>query len=82
MWVIIRLMGKIAVISWHGNDSGTGITSHLMHVDKNGYIGIRIEDNVLVTESGINVLTEGLPRSTEQIERFMATGHFDTTSRY
>ncbi|GAB6034436.1 aminopeptidase P N-terminal domain-containing protein [Galenea microaerophila] len=34
-------------------------------------IGIRIEDDVLVTESGCEVLTQGLPRTVEEIEHFM-----------
>ena len=40
-------------------------------------IGIRIEDNVLVTEKGIDILTEGLPRTCSQIELFMATGQLN-----
>lgn len=35
-------------------------------------IGIRIEDDVLVTEDGHRVLSEGLPRSIEAIEALMA----------
>ncbi|WP_319381660.1 aminopeptidase P N-terminal domain-containing protein [Thiomicrorhabdus sp.] len=34
-------------------------------------IGIRIEDDVLVTESGHEVLTTGLPRSVQEIEAWM-----------
>lgn len=34
-------------------------------------IGIRIEDDVLVTENGYEVLTTGLPRSVAEIEQFM-----------
>jgi Xaa-Pro aminopeptidase len=34
-------------------------------------IGIRIEDDVLVTETGAEVLTQGLPRTVEEIETFM-----------
>jgi Xaa-Pro aminopeptidase len=35
-------------------------------------IGIRIEDDVLVTDDGHDVLTSGLPRTTDEIEAFMA----------
>ncbi|MDG6777754.1 Xaa-Pro aminopeptidase [Thiomicrorhabdus sp. zzn3] len=35
-------------------------------------IGIRIEDDVLVTEEGHEVLTQGLPRSVAEIEGWMA----------
>lgn len=35
-------------------------------------IGIRTEDDVLVTKDGHKVLTEGLARSADEIEAFMA----------
>ena len=35
-------------------------------------IGIRIEDDVLVTKDGCRVLTKDLPKTVEEIERFMA----------
>ena len=35
-------------------------------------IGVRIEDNILVTESGCEVLTAGVPKTIDEIEKLMA----------
>ena len=35
-------------------------------------IGIRIEDTILVTDDGCDVLTAGIPKTPEEIEAFMA----------
>ena len=35
-------------------------------------IGIRIEDTLLVTEDGVDVLTEAIPKRVDEIEAFMA----------
>jgi Xaa-Pro aminopeptidase len=34
--------------------------------------GVRIEDEVLVTETGVQLLTGGLPRTADEVERWMA----------
>ena len=35
-------------------------------------IGVRIEDNILVTKNGYEVLTDGVPKQRDQIEKLMA----------
>ena len=43
------------------------------NVDKKWWgIGVRIEDDVAVTADGYDVLTDGLPKTVEEIEAFMA----------
>ncbi|WP_141604121.1 aminopeptidase P family protein [Terrilactibacillus laevilacticus] len=42
-----------------------------LYIEEEG-IGIRLEDDVLVTEDGYEILTPGLPRTVEEIEAFMA----------
>ncbi len=37
-------------------------------------IGIRIEDDVVVTESGVEIITHGVPKTIEEIEALMAEG--------
>ena len=41
---------------------------------EDGGIGIRIEDDVLVSETGAVNLSEKLPHTTEEIETFMNNG--------
>ena len=37
-------------------------------------IGVRIEDDVVVTKSGVEVLTDGVPKDVDAIERLMSRG--------
>ena len=54
-------------------EPGIYIASDNNEVDKKWRgIGIRIEDNVLVTKRGNEILTDAVPRNREQIEQLMA----------
>ncbi|QKI89438.1 aminopeptidase P N-terminal domain-containing protein [Thiomicrorhabdus xiamenensis] len=54
-------------------EPGLYISSRHTHVDAKWHnIGIRIEDDVLVTDAGHEVLTTGLPRTVEEIEAWFA----------
>jgi Xaa-Pro aminopeptidase len=54
-------------------EPGLYIPAGTKGVDKRWWnIGIRIEDDVAVTKNGYEVLTTGLPREPEDVERFMA----------
>jgi Xaa-Pro aminopeptidase len=54
-------------------EPGIYIASGNKNVDKKWWgIGVRIEDDVAVTTDGHEVLTDGLPKTVEEIESFMA----------
>jgi Xaa-Pro aminopeptidase len=40
-------------------------------------IGVRIEDDVIITPTGYKLLTERLPRSPDEIEKIMAIGKLE-----
>lgn len=43
-------------------------------------IGVRIEDDVLVTRDGHDVLSKDMPKTVAEIEKLMATGHSSVSS--
>ena len=46
-------------------------TSTGIYLPDQGF-GVRIEDEVLITETGALLLTDGLPRTAKEVERWMA----------
>lgn len=55
-------------------EPGLYISSDFTEVDCKWHnIGIRIEDDILVTEHGNEVLTQGLPRTVDEIEQWMSS---------
>jgi Xaa-Pro aminopeptidase len=44
-------------------------------------LGVRIEDDVLVTSDGYQLLTARLPRTAEEIEKIMSEGRAQTTAQ-
>jgi len=63
------------IAAWSSSDSGTGFIDTTKPAEDQpeidsrwSGIGIRIEDDVLVTTTGHEVLTAGVPKSVAQIE--------------
>lgn len=55
-------------------EPGIYIAANTLGVDKKWWnIGIRIEDDVAVTENGYDILTAGLAKTTQEIEALMAS---------
>ena len=61
-------------------DEGKGLAPGMIITDEPGLyideeaIGIRIEDDLLITQDGCEVLSEAIPRTTQEIEALMARG--------
>ena len=55
-----------------GSARGHGHQRRAGAVYRRGEIGIRIEDDLLITDTGCRVLSEAIPRTTEEIEALMA----------
>ena len=54
-------------------EPGIYVATDNMNVDEKWRgIGVRIEDDVVVTESGCDVLTAGVPKLADEIEALMA----------
>jgi len=54
-------------------EPGLYLSEQMADLDQKWHsIGVRIEDDVLVTETGYEVLTHGLPRTVQEIEAYMA----------
>ncbi len=53
-------------------EPGLYISANIPGVDKRWHsIGVRIEDDILVTKTGYEILTTGLPVETDEIEALM-----------
>ena len=58
---------KRNTIDWHQD------SAHNQNIDKKWRgIAVRIEDDILVTKAGLEVLTNGVPKQRDQIESLMA----------
>ena len=59
------------ISAWQAEGRHSQYINYERFADMNGFGGIRIEDNVLVTETGSRVLGEPIPKTVEELETIM-----------
>jgi len=59
---------------WKGEKKFTGFINYDKVEEYRDFGGVRIEDNILVTESGHRVLGQPVPKTPEEVEEITATG--------
>lgn len=59
---------------WKGEKKFTGFINYERVEEYRDFGGVRIEDDVLVTESGHRILGERIPKTPEEVEEITATG--------
>ena len=72
MWEVINKMVIGGSLKRNGNDYRTwNLHSRFLRGvdDKWKGIGVRIEDDILVTDSGFEILTPDVPRTIEEVEQ-------------
>ena len=65
--VITLMLAMVLVVSLFP----TSVMAASTKGPSDGFCFIRIEDTILVTENGCEVLSAGIPKTVEEIEKFM-----------
>jgi len=64
----------VLIDKWKGEKKFTGFINYEKVEEYRDFGGVRIEDDILVTESGHRVLGERIPKTPEEVEKITATG--------
>ena len=64
----------VLIDKWKGEKKFTGFINYEKVEEYRDFGGVRIEDDILVTESGHRVLGEPVPKTPEEVEKITATG--------